>query len=130
MTATKPAQIYKCDLCGNIVEVLHGGSEALVCCGENMKLQTTKTEDKGAEKHVPECSVVDGKLQVQVGSTPHPMEDEHFIEWVEVLTEDAVQRVHLKPGQDPKAIFPDVPTKATVREFCNVHGHWETSFTS
>jgi superoxide reductase len=127
-TATQRGQIYKCDICGNIVEVLNPGTEALVCCGEEMKFQDPHSEDKGSEKHVPVYEQHGDALKVTVGSVPHPMEEEHFIQWIELVTDDGISRTYLKPGMKPEVVFQQIPEGATIREFCNVHGHWETSF--
>ena len=119
-------EIYKCEICGNVVEVLDGFDAPLVCCGEEMSLYEAKKTDEGKEKHVPECERADDGLNVQVGSTPHPMKDEHYIQWVELVDGDETRRVFLKPGQEPKASFCCVGENVKVREFCNVHGLWET----
>lgn len=117
---TTRLDVYKCELCGNIVEVLHQGSGDLACCGESMILLEEKTADSTTEKHVP---VVEGK-KVKVGSVPHPMVDNHFIEWIEIISGDRICRKFLKPGQQPEALFNEfVPDMA--REYCNVHGLWK-----
>lgn len=118
-------EVYKCEACGNIVEVLHGGEGELVCCGEAMKKLAASTEDKGKEKHVPVKEQTGSDLTVKVGDVPHPMEEEHYIEWIEVLDGNTAYRQYLKPGQDPKAVFANLGTGATAREYCNVHGMWE-----
>jgi superoxide reductase len=117
-------QVYRCEICGNIVEVLHGGAGTLVCCGQPMKLLEEKAEDKGKEKHVPVIEKIDGGIKVKVGSVPHPMEEKHFIEWVEVLTDGGVMRRFLKPGEAPEAEFKGADEKARAREYCNIHGLW------
>jgi superoxide reductase len=123
---TQKKQIYKCDVCTNIVEVLHEGAGELVCCGEPMKLQEPKHEDQGQEKHVPIMEKQGDKIIVKVGDVPHPMEEEHFIEWIEIIDEfDRATRKFLKPGQEPKAEFQLTNEIKKIREYCNVHGLWE-----
>ncbi len=119
-------QVYKCGVCGNIVEVLHGGVGELVCCKRPMKLMTENTEDAAKEKHVPVIEKDGNKVTVKVGSVPHPMEDSHFIEWVEVIEGDNVNRRFLSPGSAPEAVFENISGGEIVaREFCNLHGLWK-----
>jgi len=118
-------QIYKCEICGNIVEVLHGGDGELVCCGQPMKNLAAKTADVGKEKHVPVIEKIAGGIKVKVGSVPHPMEEKHYIEWVEVIADGNAYRQFLKPGEAPEAIFKIEAKTITAREYCNVHGLWE-----
>jgi superoxide reductase len=118
-------EVYKCNVCGNMVEVVHGGEGDLVCCGEPMQKLTAKTADQGKEKHVPVIEKVSGGIKVKVGSVPHPMEDKHYIEWVEVLLDGKSYRQFLRPGQAPEATFELAAGNVTVREFCNLHGMWE-----
>jgi len=118
-------QIYKCGLCGNIVEVLHGGSGTLVCCGQSMKRQDAKTADAATEKHVPVIEKIEGGIKVKVGSVPHPMESDHFIEWIEVIADGRALREFLQPGQPAEATFCCLePNLVTAREYCNKHGLW------
>jgi superoxide reductase len=122
---TQLKEIYKCDICGNIVEVLHTGAGELVCCGEPMKLQQEKTqEQEGKEKHVPVIEKTDNGIKVKVGSIPHPMEQEHFIEWIEVIADGEIYRKHLNPGEAPEAEFCIKAKEIKAREYCNVHGLW------
>jgi len=121
----KQLEIYKCELCGNIVEVLHGGSGDLVCCGESMKLLTENTVDAAKEKHVPVISKVDGGYLVKVGEVEHPMTDAHMIEWIELIDGDRAYRTFLKPGGKPEAIFAIEAKNPTAREHCNLHGLWK-----
>jgi superoxide reductase len=123
---TKRLQIYKCEVCGNIVEVLHEGVGQLVCCGQSMKLFEEKSEDEGKEKHLPVVEKTGKGVKVSVGSVPHPMEEKHYIEWVEVVTQDGADRVFLKPGQNPQAEFPCAEDAVSVREYCSIHGLWST----
>jgi superoxide reductase len=117
-------QIYKCDVCGNIVEMVHEGAGELVCCGQPMKLFKENTVDAAKEKHVPVKEATSGGLKVKVGSVAHPMEDAHYIEWIEIIQDGKVYRQALKPGQVPEAVFP-VEGNWTAREYCNLHGLWK-----
>ncbi len=125
MTAQK--QVYKCNVCGNIVEVLHAGQGELVCCGQPMELLQAKTADVGQEKHVPVIEVTDGGVKVKVGDVPHPMEEKHYIEWIEVITDGDGCRQFLKPGVKPEAEFNNKSKKVAAREYCNIHGLWKSS---
>jgi superoxide reductase len=118
-------QIYKCAVCGNIVEVIHGGVGELVCCGQPMELLDEKTADASTEKHVPMIQKIDGGYKVTVGSTLHPMEEKHYIEWIELLAGDKTYRQFLNPGDAPEVVFNIEATEVTVREHCNVHGLWK-----
>jgi superoxide reductase len=121
----KKLQIYKCAVCGNIVEVLHGGAGELVCCGQPMGLLDEKTADATTEKHVPVIEKVDGGYKVKVGSVPHPMEEKHYIEWIELLADGGAYRQFLEPGMPPEAIFNVEADSVSAREYCNVHGLWK-----
>jgi len=123
---TQKLQIYKCEVCGNIVEVLHAGKGQLVCCGQPMKLMEEKTEEQGKEKHLPVVEKTDTGIKVKVGSIPHPMEESHYIEWIEVETNGQVYRRFLSPGNLPEAEFPIKAEKINVREYCNIHGLWKS----
>ena len=118
-------QVYKCEACGNIVEVLHGGGGELVCCGEPMKLQVENTVDAAKEKHVPVIEKVDGGVKVSVGSVAHPMEESHYIEWVEIIADGEAYRQFLNPGDAPEATFCIQAEQITAREYCNLHGLWK-----
>lgn len=118
-------QIYKCDICGNIVEVLHAGGGTLVCCGQPMVLQNEKTADSTTEKHVPVIEKIDGGYKVTVGSTLHPMLDAHYIEWIELIADGKSYRQFLKPNDAPVAIFNIDAANVSAREYCNVHGLWK-----
>ncbi|OYT48544.1 desulfoferrodoxin [Candidatus Bathyarchaeota archaeon ex4484_231] len=117
-------QVYRCNICGNIVEVLHAGSGQLVCCGQPMELLTEKTEDVGKEKHVPVVEMTADGFKVKVGSIEHPMEENHYIEWIELIADDKVYRRFLKPGEKPEAEFKVKAEQIQAREYCNVHGLW------
>jgi superoxide reductase len=118
-------EIYKCDICGNIVEVFQGGAGELVCCGEAMVLQTENTVDAAKEKHVPVIEKTATGFTVKVGSVPHPMEEKHFIQWIELIADNKVYRQTLKPGEKPEATFAISAGKVTAREYCNLHGQWK-----
>lgn len=122
---TARLQIYKCEKCGNIVEVLHEGVGELVCCGAPMKLYRENTVDAAKEKHVPVVEKIEGGFKVKVGSVPHPMEEKHYIEWIEVIADGAAYRAFLKPGDKPEAVFLIKAAKITAREYCNIHGLWK-----
>lgn len=120
----KVLEIYKCELCGNIVEVVHGGAGDLVCCGQDMKLLTENTVDAAKEKHVPVIEVGNGSVKVTIGSVAHPMEEKHYIEWIELIADGKVYRQALKPGDAPTATFNITAKNLTARELCNLHGLW------
>lgn len=123
---TEQKQIYKCNVCGNIVEVLHAGDGELVCCNEPMALLKENTVDAAIEKHVPVIEKTDAGVVVKVGSVPHPMEEEHHIEWVEIIADGRVYRKFLKPGDEPVAEFTITADNVTAREYCNLHGLWKS----
>ncbi|WP_045213162.1 desulfoferrodoxin [Desulfonatronovibrio magnus] len=118
-------EIYKCEACGNIVEVVHGGQGELVCCGQPMKLMTENTVDAAKEKHVPVIEKTADGFKVKVGSVDHPMEEKHYIEWIELIADGKSYKEFLKPGQAPEAEFCIKAQKVTVREYCNIHGLWK-----
>jgi superoxide reductase len=122
---TKLNQIYKCNICGNIVTVLHPGAGELVCCGQPMELLVEKTKDEGLEKHVPVIEKTKTGLKIKIGSIPHPMIKEHFIEWVEIIANGKVYRQFLKPKDKPEAEFNISAKKIIAREYCNIHGLWK-----
>jgi len=123
---TELNQIYRCKVCGNIVVVLHAGAGQLVCCGQPMELLPEKTEDTGKEKHVPVLEKTATGIRVKVGSVPHPMEEKHYIEWIEITADGFIARRFLKPGDKPEAEFEVQAENITVREYCNVHGLWKS----
>lgn len=123
---TQQKQIYRCNICGNIVEVLHTGQGELVCCGQPMELLEEKTEDVGQEKHVPVIEKTEKGIKVKVGSVPHPMEEEHYIEWIEIIINGQVYRKFLNPGDQPEAEFEIKTESVEAREYCNVHGLWKS----
>lgn len=121
----KRMDVFKCEVCGNIVEMLHVGDGALVCCEKEMTLLVEKTADKATEKHVPVIEKVEGGYQVTVGTTLHPMTEEHYIEWIELIAGDKIYREYLKPGMAPTAFFAIEADSVTAREYCNLHGNWQ-----
>ena len=121
----KCLEVYKCNLCGNMVEVINAGGGELVCCGEAMVLQVENTVDAAKEKHVPVIEKGEGNVTVKVGSVPHPMEEAHYIQWIEVIDGGKVSRQMLKPGQAPEATFCVKSNTIIAREYCNLHGHWK-----
>ena len=118
-------EVYKCNLCGNIVEVMHGGAGELVCCGEPMKLFVENTVDAAKEKHVPVIEKTAEGFKVKVGSVAHPMEEKHYIEWIEVVAGGKTYCQFLKPGEAPEATFCIDADRVIAREYCNLHGLWK-----
>ncbi len=121
---TEKNQVYKCNICGNIVEVLHTGKGELVCCGQPMEPLEEKTEDTGREKHVPVIEKTEGIVKVRIGSVPHPMEEGHYIEWIELIADGMVYRKFLNPGEKPEVEFHTEAENIKAREHCNIHGLW------
>lgn len=119
-------QVYRCNVCGNIVEINHAGGGELVCCGQPMELLVEKTEDQGMEKHVPIIEIDGDKILVKIGSAPHPMEVTHYIEWIELIADGVSYKKFLKPGDLPQAEFCLKAEKIIAREYCNVHGFWKS----
>ena len=122
---TEKLQIYKCEVCGNIVEMLHAGAGQMVCCGQPMKLFKENTTDASKEKHVPVIEKTAAGIKVKVGSVAHPMEEKHYIEWIEVIADGKAYRKFLNPGEAPEATFELKAEKVTAREYCNLHGLWK-----
>ncbi len=120
-------EIYKCAVCGNIVEVLHAGDGELVCCGQPMTLMKENTVDASKEKHVPIIEQTATGIKVKVGSVPHPMEEKHYIEWIQVIADGTAYRKFLRPGDKPEAEFPVKTKKIEAREYCNLHGLWKSA---
>ena len=121
-------QVYKCEICGNIVEVLHAGGGELVCCGQPKKLLQEATADSSTEKHVPVIEKIENGYKVVVGSTLHPMVEQHYIEWIELLADGKSYRQFLNPGDAPEAVFRiGEAMDVKAREYCNVHGLWKGS---
>jgi superoxide reductase len=118
-------EVYKCMVCGNIVEVLHGGDGELVCCDQPMKRMVENTVDAAKEKHVPVIERISGGFKVKVGSVAHPMEAKHYIEWIELLADGKAYRQFLEPGMAPEAVFEVEADSVSAREYCNLHGLWK-----
>jgi len=125
-TMTKRSQVYRCEVCGNIVDVVHESAGELSCCDQPMKLYEENTTDAAQEKHVPVVEKVDGGYKVIVGSVAHPMDDDHLIEWIELLDGNDVLRHFLKAGEEPLALFRTETTNVTARAYCNKHGFWKS----
>lgn len=121
----KRLEVYKCPHCGNIVEVLVGGGANIVCCGEPMQLQDENTVDAAKEKHVPVIEQGNGSITVKVGAVAHPMEEKHYIQWIELVADGIVYRQFLQPGQPPQATFCLSAAQVSARAYCNLHGHWK-----
>jgi len=122
---TRKLEIYKCEICGNIVEMLHTGVGELVCCGQPMKLFVENTVDAAKEKHVPLLNKNGSNVKVNVGEVAHPMEEKHYIEWIEVISDGKAYRQFLTPGKAPEATFNIEGNKIIAREYCNLHGLWK-----
>ncbi|HEY0196567.1 MAG TPA: desulfoferrodoxin [Methanobacterium sp.] len=126
---TEKEEIYRCNICGNIVEVLHNGTGKLECCRNTMELLKEREEGMGPEKHIPVLEETDQGVKIKVGSISHPMEENHCIEWVEVIADDKIYRKVLKPGDAPEAEFNlklDDISQIQLREYCSIHGLWKS----
>ncbi|MBN2440421.1 MAG: desulfoferrodoxin [Spirochaetales bacterium] len=123
---TKRLEIYKCEVCGNIVEVVHASDGTLVCCNQPMTLLNEKSADSATEKHVPVIEKTTNGYKVTVGSTLHPMVDDHYIEWIELVADGKSYMQFLKPGDEPVAVFSVKAETVTAREYCNKHGLWKS----
>ena len=119
-------EVYKCEACGNIVEVLHGGKGELVCCGKAMKLFKENTVDAAKEKHVPVVEKTADGFKVKLGEVPHPMEEKHYIEWIEIIADGKTYRQFLNPGDAPEAEFKIDADQVAARAYCNLHGLWKS----
>ena len=122
---TARLEIYKCEICGNIIEILHEGATDIKCCGSAMTLYKENTVDAAKEKHVPVVEKTGGSMKVRVGEVAHPMEEKHYIEWIEVIADGKAYRQFLNPGGVPEAEFPIEASQVTVRAYCNLHGLWQ-----
>lgn len=125
---TRRSECYKCDVCGNIVEILHAGAGQLVCCNQPMRNLMANTVDASLEKHVPVIAQIPGGVKISVGSIPHPMEEKHYIEWIALHVNGKILRQFLKPGEAPAAQFEALKAAGplTAYEYCNLHGLWKT----
>ena len=124
--ATKRLQVYQCGVCGNIVEVVHESGGQLSCCNQAMNLLEENSVDAATEKHIPVVEKVGGGYKITVGSVAHPMADDHYIEWIELIAGDAVYCQFLNPGDAPEATFQTAADQVTARAYCNLHGHWKS----
>lgn len=120
----KRLEVYKCELCGNIVEMVHPGGGDLICCGQKMTLFTENTVEASKEKHIPVIEPIPGGYKVKVGSVTHPSEPNHYIQWIDLIAGDIVLRRYLKPGDVPEAVFMTDAKEVYAREYCNLHGLW------
>lgn len=126
MNVKSKNEIYKCSLCGNIIEVLHVGGGELVCCGQAMNLIEENTQEAATEKHIPVIEKTANGIKVTIGEVLHPMEDSHYIEWIEILTDGKSYKKFLNPGDTPTAEFCiEYSDDLVVREYCNLHGLWK-----
>ncbi len=125
---TKMLEVYKCELCGNITMVVSPAAGTLVCCGQPMTKQEERTQDAGKEKHVPVVEKTAENITVKLGSVPHPMEEKHYIQWIEVISGDRLMVQGLKAGQAAEAKFPAVFESGKARAYCNIHGLWQSHF--
>jgi superoxide reductase len=123
----KRLDVYRCDLCGHIIEVINNGEGTLVCCGQNMTFLSENTQDAAQEKHVPVIEVKNDGIKVTVGAVPHPMTDQHYIQWIELIVDGKSCMAFLNPGDAPEAFFNVKGTSITAREYCNLHGHWKAT---
>jgi len=123
---TQKLQIYKCEKCGNIIEILNPGAGTLVCCNEPMILLNEQTADSSKEKHVPVTEKIDCGYKVTVGSIPHPMLEKHFIQWIQLIHGNKSYRQFLNPGENPESLFTCMEEAEIIaREYCNIHGLWK-----
>jgi superoxide reductase len=122
---TKKLEVYKCGVCGNMVEMVHAGVGELVCCDQPMKLMVENTVDAAKEKHIPVVEKVDGGFKVKVGSVAHPMEEKHYIEWIELIADGRAYRQFLNPGDAPEVLFCIEADQITARAYCNIHALWK-----
>ncbi|PID52521.1 MAG: desulfoferrodoxin [Candidatus Moraniibacteriota bacterium] len=124
---TERDQIYKCSICGNIVEVKHAGAGELACCGKSMIVLNANTEDAAIEKHVPQIESTEDGIVVRVGKVDHPMDNDHYIEWITLVAGNEVKTVYLTPNEEPVATFAVTAEEITVYAYCNLHGLWKSN---
>ena len=118
-------QIYKCSSCGNVLEVLQPGHEHIQCCGNPMELQSENSTDASREKHIPVIEKTANGVKVKIGSAPHPMQDDHYIQWIQLIDGQQTYRKFLRPGDAPEAEFRIIGDNFHARELCNLHGLWK-----
>jgi len=123
---TNRNEIYRCTVCGNVIEVASPAAGTLSCCGQPMRLMRENTTDGAKEKHVPVVERISGGYRVRVGSAEHPMLSNHYIQWIELFDGDALMRRYLKPGDKPEATFRTDSDTVYAREYCNLHGNWRS----
>ena len=123
--STQQLQVYQCESCGNMVEVLHAAGGQLACCGQPLTLMAENTTDAAVEKHVPVIEPVEGGVKIKVGSVPHPMQDDHWIEWLELIVDGKSYRQFFDPGEVAEACFPVDGEQVAARQYCNLHGLWK-----
>lgn len=123
---TEQKQIYRCNICGNIVEVVQPAGGILSCCGQPMELLKENSQDAALEKHVPIIEKIEGGYKVSVGEVPHPMLAAHYIQWIELIAGNQVMRKYLQPDEKPEAIFLTDAKEVSAREYCNLHGLWKS----
>ena len=126
MGVSMKGQVYQCKVCGNLVEVLAAGGGTLVCCDAEMSLLAENSIEASKEKHIPVVEAVAGGFLVKVGSVAHPMEEKHYIQWIELIAGPMTYRKDLKPGDAPEAFFKAEGNTHYARAFCNVHGLWKS----
>ena len=123
---TELNQVYRCNVCGNMTEVVHQSGGTLSCCGQAMEYLEGNTVDAAVEKHVPVVEKIEGGYKVSVGEVAHPMLEKHYIEWIELVTPTQVLRKILNPDDEPVAVFMTEEEVVAAREYCNLHGHWKS----
>ncbi len=117
--------IYKCSVCGQMVEVINGTKPLMICCKQEMEKLTENTTDAAVEKHIPVIEKIEGGYRVFVGEVEHPMVEEHWIEWIELIAGDKVYKQYFNSGQKPEAFFKIDEEEITARAYCNLHGLWK-----
>ncbi len=125
MGVSKKLEVYKCELCGNMVEVLQVGGGELVCCGKPMTLVEANTTEAATEKHIPVIEETAEGYVIKVGSVAHPMQDEHYIEWIALCADGVTHRKFLEPGEAPEAVFTVKASEISAHAYCNIHGLWK-----
>lgn len=117
-------RFYKCNVCGNVIELIDGNEKNIKCCGKEMDLLEANSVDASLEKHVPNCKIQDNKIEVTIGEVIHPMEDDHYIMWIALVKNNKIVRYDLKPNVEPKVVF-DFEDDCIIYTYCNKHGLWK-----
>jgi superoxide reductase len=125
--AVERLQVYRCEVCGNEVELTGVGGGELVCCNQPMKLYKENTVDAAVEKHVPMVEKLDDGFRVKVGEVNHPMAEDHYITWIELVADGKAYRQFLEPGSAPEAVFRLDASEVYARAMCNLHGLWKSA---